>query len=54
MRRAAQFHLEHGGDGALSEAAIDDALDELLFRGGSLNRQLLGATTEEPGPSCPT
>jgi tetratricopeptide (TPR) repeat protein len=42
MRRAAQFQLERDGEGALSEADIGAALEELLFAGGSLNCSLLG------------
>ncbi len=45
MRRAIQFQLERDGDGPLVQADIDAALDELLVRGGSLNRALLGAAT---------
>ena len=43
MRRAVQFRLERGGEGGLTVADLDNALDELLFRGGSLNRKLLGS-----------
>jgi ATP-dependent 26S proteasome regulatory subunit len=42
MRRAAQFLIERDGDGALTTADLDRALDELLFAGGSLNCRLLG------------
>lgn len=42
MRRSVQFHLERNGSGELIAADIDDALDEMLFSGGSLNRKLLG------------
>src|SRR5262249_3923972 len=42
MRRAAQFRLERGGGGGITVADVDNALDEMLFRGGSLNRKLLG------------
>jgi hypothetical protein len=42
MRRAAQFRFERPGAGDLSLADVDNALEELLFRGGSLNRKLLG------------
>jgi tetratricopeptide (TPR) repeat protein len=48
MRRAAQFRLERDGSSELSLADIDNALEELLFAGGSLNRQLLGAHVEAP------
>jgi ATP-dependent 26S proteasome regulatory subunit len=46
MRRAIQFHLECRTDGApirILQNDIDQASDELLFAGGSLNRALLGA-----------
>ncbi|MBX3443197.1 MAG: ATP-binding protein [Planctomyces sp.] len=42
MRRIVQFHLENDGAGEVSEIDVDMALDEMLFRGGSLNLQLLG------------
>jgi len=46
MRRAIQFHLECRTDGdqvRILQNDIDQAIDELLFAGGSLNRTLLGA-----------
>jgi ATP-dependent 26S proteasome regulatory subunit len=46
MRRAIQFHLECRSDGdaiQILQNDIDQAIDELLFAGGSLNRTLLGA-----------
>ncbi len=43
MRRSYQFHLERSGTGRLSVEDVDAALDEMLFRGGPLNRVLLGA-----------
>jgi hypothetical protein len=43
MRRALQFQLERSEQGSLELADIDNALDELLIRGGSLNLKLLGA-----------
>jgi hypothetical protein len=42
MRRSAQCHLERDGEEALALADVEAALDELLLRGGSLNRKLLG------------
>lgn len=42
MRRAAQFQLEREGAEEITQADIENALEELLFRGGSLNRKLLG------------
>ena len=50
MRRATQFHLEKNGSGELAIEDIDDALEELLFSGGSLNRMLLGAPIEGKPP----
>jgi cell division protease FtsH len=45
MRRAAQFQLEReGAEPALAD--FDQALEELLFAGGSLNRKLLGGADE--------
>lgn len=43
MRRAAQFNIEREGGGELSGEDIANALDEMLFSGGSLNLKLLGA-----------
>ncbi|MCI0334423.1 MAG: ATP-binding protein [Planctomycetes bacterium] len=46
MRRAIQFHLECRVDGdqvRILQNDVDQAIDELLFAGGSLNRTLLGA-----------
>ncbi|MHC4972099.1 MAG: AAA family ATPase [Planctomycetota bacterium] len=44
MRRAAQFQIERDENAAeVTVADIDNALEELLFTGGSLNRKLLGA-----------
>ena len=41
MRRAAQFMIERGGN-VVDQSDLDSAVEELLFAGGSLNRQLLG------------
>jgi hypothetical protein len=46
MRRALQFHLEcraNGDEPQILQNDVDQAIDELLFTGGSLNRALLGA-----------
>jgi hypothetical protein len=46
MRRAVQFHLECGtgnGEARILQNDVDQALDELLFAGGTFNRALLGA-----------
>jgi cell division protease FtsH len=45
MRRAAQFRLERGATGGLAVEDVDNALEEMLFRGGSLNRKLLGCAS---------
>lgn len=46
MRRAAQFQLERNSV-ELALTDIDNALEELLFTGGSLNRRLLGGAVDE-------
>lgn len=43
MRRSVQFHLERNGTGQIELADVENALDEMLFSGGSLNLKLLGA-----------
>ncbi len=48
MRRSVQFHLERNGDGCVFLADVENALDEMLFSGGSLNLKLLGAEVAEP------
>jgi hypothetical protein len=51
MRRSAQFQVELGKDSALQKAAVDGALEEMVFIGGTLNVKLLGfdaATTQTP------
>jgi hypothetical protein len=49
MRRATQFYLEREGSGALDVRDVENALEEMLFRGGSLNRVLLGAAATPNG-----
>lgn len=49
MRRTVQFHLERSGDGQIDQRDVDGALDEILFRGGTLNLTLLGADKTVPG-----
>ncbi len=51
MRRAAQFQFEQDGasDGPLLPAALDGALEEMLFSGGALNLKLLGGASTELG-----
>jgi len=48
MRRAAQYCLEQGSSG-LERGALDAAIEEMLFQGGSLNAKLLGASGVDPG-----
>jgi hypothetical protein len=43
MRRCAQFQIEASAGSPLSKDAVDSALEEMLFAGGSLNRRILGA-----------
>lgn len=43
MRRSVQFHLERNGAGRVELPDVEQALDEMLFSGGSLNLKLLGA-----------
>jgi len=47
MRRSAQYCLQNGGSAALKPQALDAALEEMLFTGGSLNAKLLGAAEVE-------
>ena len=43
MRRSVQFHLERNGSGRIQLPDVENALEEMLFSGGSLNLKLLGA-----------
>jgi len=47
MRRSAQFQLENSRGKLLEQSAVDAALEEMLFTGGTLNRRLLGAEASE-------
>lgn len=49
MRRVIQFHIEREGATEISHADVDQALDEMLFSGGSLNLKLLGAGSVNTG-----
>lgn len=55
MRRSAQFALEHDAD-AIAWPDVQAAIEELLVRGGALNRKLLGAdsSAEEGGKASHT
>jgi ATP-dependent 26S proteasome regulatory subunit len=48
LRRCAQFQIESSGGKILSQAAVDAALEEMLFAGGALNRRLLGGELADP------
>ena len=49
MRRCAQFQFELSKGTVLTQAAVDAALEEMLFAGGVLNRRLLGGEgVEQP------
>lgn len=50
MRRCAQFQIELSGGKTLAQAAVDAAIEEMLFTGGALNRRLLGGESAEPIP----
>jgi ATP-dependent 26S proteasome regulatory subunit len=47
MRRCAQFQIESSRDSVLTQAAVDAAIEEMLFTGGALNRRLLGGAGSE-------
>jgi hypothetical protein len=49
MRRSAQFHIERKGNGELESVDVKNALDEMIFHGGSLNAKLLGAQFSNGG-----
>jgi DNA polymerase III delta prime subunit len=50
MRRAAQFQFEIKAGSKLEPAAVDGAIEELVFQGGALNLKLLGGSSTELGP----
>jgi ATP-dependent 26S proteasome regulatory subunit len=47
MRRCAQFQIESSSGETLAQGAVDSALEEMLFAGGTLNRRLLGGEAAE-------
>jgi hypothetical protein len=48
MRRSAQFQIEFGtGDEELQQAAVDAAIEEMVFLGGALNLKLLGGSAAD-------
>ena len=50
MRRSIQFHLERSDSRRVEPEDINGAMEELLFRGGSLNLKLLGADVDRSHP----
>jgi cell division protease FtsH len=53
MRRATQFNLERDGHGVLNLPDVENALDEILVTGGSLNLKLLGGNGHRDDPTHP-
>lgn len=51
LRRAMQYRLERNTSAGITLEDVDNALEELLFKGGALNRKLLGGQVEEQVPS---
>jgi ATPase family associated with various cellular activities (AAA) len=47
MRRAAQFQFEISENGELKQSAVDNAIEEMVFSGGSLNLKLLGGSSTD-------
>jgi hypothetical protein len=47
MRRAAQFQFEIGENDELKQSAVDNAIEEMVFSGGSLNLKLLGGSSTD-------
>jgi len=51
MRRAAQLQIGLGTDSLLDQSAVDGAIEEMLFTGGTLNLKLLGGPAAQPIPN---
>src|SRR2546422_290952 len=47
MRRTAQFQFEVDANGRLDQSALDGAIEEMVFAGGTLNLKLLGGSSAE-------
>lgn len=47
MRRAAQFQFEFGEHSELKQSAVDNAIEEMVFSGGTLNLKLLGGSSTD-------
>jgi len=52
MRRCAQFQIEFSAGNTLTQAAVDAAIEEMLFAGGALNRRLLGGEGVDQIPTA--
>ncbi len=52
MRRSVQFHLERNGTGRIELPDVEQAIEEMLFSGGSLNLKLLGAEAKDGSTRC--
>lgn len=52
MRRSVQFHLERNGSGQIALSDVEQAIEEMLFSGGSLNLKLLGAESKDGSEIC--
>jgi cell division protease FtsH len=50
MRRSVQFHLEKNPDGIIDLSDVQEALEEMIFRGGALNVKLLGGAGIDARP----
>ena len=46
MRRTAQFALDRADNGFASREDVEEALDEMLIKGGQLNTLILGGYTD--------
>jgi ATP-dependent 26S proteasome regulatory subunit len=53
MRRAIQFNLERSAGDPLHAEDVNNALEEMLFTGGSLNIRLLGGAAQNGGNGSP-
>jgi hypothetical protein len=47
MRRSAQFQIELAADRVLRQSAVDAAIEEMMFSGGTLNLKLLGGSATD-------
>lgn len=52
LRKATLIAADEGGELAIDDHHLDEALRELVLQGGHLTRSLLGMSSREPGPQC--